>query len=234
MTRDFHSLPLNSSTLQLIEEEHGNSLLRIFDGGAETFNENGNWFGFAIDGQVTIKNSTGSFSLKQGMYFSSDREITLSGEAKVLLICRMNWQGMFSVGGPIEASGRLKYIDGCSDTLLIPPIIKGDACLNYLYFPSDIEQTLHTHPSVRIGVVYEGEGICRSNDKNIPLKKGSLFIIPAETEHAFSTEKSFMKVIAYHPDSDCGPTHENHPMINKTIVNGKSARYLDDIRTVEL
>jgi hypothetical protein len=25
-------------------------------------------------------------------------------------------------------------------------------------------------------------------------------------------------VIAYHPDSDFGPTHENHPMVNRTIV----------------
>ena len=23
-------------------------------------------------------------------------------------------------------------------------------------------------------------------------------------------------VLAYHPDSDCGPTHEDHPMLNRT------------------
>jgi len=40
-----------------------------------------------------------------------------------------------------------------------------------------------------------------------------------------------MRVIAYHPDSDFGATHEDHPMINRTIVNGTSAAVLSDIRT---
>ena len=40
-----------------------------------------------------------------------------------------------------------------------------------------------------------------------------------------------MAVIAYHPDSDFGPTHEVHPMINRTIVDGVSARLIEKIRT---
>ena len=30
-----------------------------------------------------------------------------------------------------------------------------------------------------------------------------------------------MDVIAYHPDSDWGPTDVEHPMVNRTLVEGK-------------
>ncbi|MCH2205262.1 MAG: cupin domain-containing protein [Lentisphaerales bacterium] len=234
MNKEFISLPLDSTTQELIEESAGDSLLQVYSGKATDYSTNGTWFGFVAQGSVSLDTETAKFPLKQGMYFSCPNSMRLSGTGTCILISRLNWQGLFSLGGPIEKSGRLKYIDGCSDTLLIPPVEKGNACLNYLYFPCEIEQTLHTHPSVRVGLVYEGEGICRSSGKEIPLKPGSLFIIPAETEHAFSTKGNFMKVIAYHPDSDCGPTHDNHPMINKTIVKGTSARYLEEIQTAEL
>jgi hypothetical protein len=58
-----------------------------------------------------------------------------------------------------------------------------------------------------------------------------IFVIPALGEHAFATSDDELTVIAYHPDSDFGPEDEDHPMINRTIVNGKSARYIDEIRT---
>jgi len=40
-----------------------------------------------------------------------------------------------------------------------------------------------------------------------------------------------MRVIAYHPDSNFGATDIDHPMINRTMVNGVSASELDAIRT---
>jgi hypothetical protein len=30
-----------------------------------------------------------------------------------------------------------------------------------------------------------------------------------------------MDVVPYHPDSDWGPSHEEHPMVNRTLVGGK-------------
>ena len=38
-----------------------------------------------------------------------------------------------------------------------------------------------------------------------------------------------MIVVAFHPDSDFGPTHEVHPMINRTIVEGVPASQLNSI-----
>jgi len=33
------------------------------------------------------------------------------------------WTGLFAVGGPVEATGRLTYIDGCTDTVLAAPLV---------------------------------------------------------------------------------------------------------------
>jgi hypothetical protein len=40
-----------------------------------------------------------------------------------------------------------------------------------------------------------------------------------------------MDVIAWHPDSDFGPEDDDHPMVNRTIVDGVSAAKIADIRT---
>jgi len=107
----------------------------------------------------------------------------------------------------------------------------GDPCLNLLYFPPGVTQTQHTHPSMRVGMVISGEGECVTPSATIPLVPGGVFVIPTDGLHGFVTRSSAMTVIAYHPDSDFGPTHEVHPMINRTIVNGLSASFLPEIRT---
>jgi hypothetical protein len=117
--------------------------------------------------------------------------------------------------------------------------MKGTSCLNHLHFPRNIHQTLHTHPSVRIGIVANGEGLCHTPYGDIPLVKNNPFaILPADGrssgEHCFFTSQDIMDVIAYHPDSDFGPEHENHPMINRTFVDGVSAATLDEIKTKEV
>ena len=51
------------------------------------------------------------------------------------------------------------------------------------------------------------------------LDKGSVFLIDAQELHAFRTDLSRepMDIIAFHPDSDWGPTDQAHPMINRTL-----------------
>lgn len=155
------------------------------------------------------------------------RLVGLKPDTRVALISREGWQGMPMIGGFIENRGRLRYIDGCTDSLLIPPVKLGDPCLNLLHFPAGIEQTMHTHPSDRIGVILSGRGVCRAvNDgveERIQLEPGMLFCIHAGGEHAFSTDDDELRVLAYHPDSDFGPTDEAHPMLNRTIIDGVSA-----------
>lgn len=188
-------------------------------------------FGFVFKGSASLECASGTFPLYEGMYFSVVGAARLNGQGRGIVVSCGGYSGFFQLGGPIERAGRLKYIDGCTDSLLIAPILKGDPCLNLLYFPAGIRQTPHTHPSNRVGMVVRGTGKCITPEGMIPLFPGQIFLIRVGGLHSFETTSSDMAVIAYHPDSDFGATHENHPMINRTIVNGVSASQLADIRT---
>lgn len=203
----------------------------------------GSYFGFVVDGQTDITSHHAGFelvfTLAKGMYFCVPAgPLSIRGGCGIA-IASLNYRGMFMVGGPIEEKGRLRYMDGCSDSLLIPPTIKGDPCLNHLHFPPGISQTRHTHPSIRIGVVTSGEGHCEVPENEdgtgaaieIPLTPGQIFIIPPEGHHSFFTKDNTLDIVAFHPDSDIGPTHDDHPMVNRTYVNGRSAKEIDEIRT---
>lgn len=199
----------------------------------------GTFFAYVMKGQAWYNSS---FPLRSGMYgcFTSGT-IAADAGARVFLVQADKYDGMRMFGGPIEAVGRLKYIDGCTDSLLVPPVKLGDPCLNHLHFPTDIDQTMHTHPSVRVGVVARGQGECVTPWGVIPMTEGTVFIIHPENgevhqaskvgSHAFRTRERTMDIIAWHPDSDFGPTDEVHPMINRTIVDGVSARHIESIRT---
>ncbi len=179
---------------------------------------------------------TKAYRLKAGMYFSVAGTFTLH-EGKGIVIAREGYRGTFMIGGPVEPVGRLRYIDGCTDSLLIPPVMKGDPCLNALYFPPGIDQTAHTHPSDRIGMVASGRGRCiydrgDGEDETIDLVPGMVFCIHTDGRHKFATPYGeAMRVIAYHPDSDQGPTHEAHPMLSRTIVDGVSAMHRPELHT---
>ena len=188
-------------------------------------------FGFVVEGPATLTAEAGTFTLKTGMYFSVPGEMIVRG-GRGIVMSRREHSAFFSVGGPVEARGRLRYIDGCTDSLLIAPIRRGDPCLNLLYFPQGIDQTEHTHPSDRIGCIYRGRGQCVTPDGVVELEPGMIFRIHADGPHKFRTLKGAdMAVIAYHPDSDFGPTDQVHPMINRTMVGGVSASKVAAIHT---
>jgi quercetin dioxygenase-like cupin family protein len=191
----------------------------------------GTHFGFVHSGQGVLLHDGRVHQLYPGMYFSVPGRFSLIG-GQGIFVTRERWRGFFHVGGPAEWMGRLKYIDGCTDSLLIPPVKLGDPCLNLLYFPAGIDQTQHTHPSDRIGMILSGRGQCVTPDGEIDLVPGMIFCIHTGGLHSFRTPYGQdMRVLAYHPDSDFGPTDEKHPMINRTIVNGTSASEIEEIRT---
>jgi hypothetical protein len=194
-------------------------------------NPNGTTFGYVYNESAILTYNNLEIPLIKGMYFSIPGGFKITGGSGIL-IEYLNYTGFFNIGGPIEAWGRLNYIDGCTDSLLIQPIKKGDPCLNSLYFPPNILQTQHTHPSVRIGIVTAGRGVCVIPQEDIPLLPGLVFIIHTEGAHSFKTSlNEKLTVVSFHPDSDFGPEDENHPMINRTIVDGISANQLKNIHT---
>lgn len=187
---------------------------------------------YVYDGFLQHVGRMGSIMLQTGMYGCfTDGALRSYEHTKAIVIKHEDVRGMSMVGGPIEDKGRLKYIDGCTDSVLVPPVKLGDPCLNLLHFPAGIRQTQHTHPEVRLGMVVHGSGLCVTPAKDTLLHAGMVFCLPAESEHCFYTIKSEMTVVAWHPVSDVGMTDELHPMVSKTIVNGVSATELPEIRT---
>jgi hypothetical protein len=225
-----------------IEDENVSSFIYVYQGSYQLLSED-----------------RPNYILTDGMYASVKGKIILvinEDNSKAIIIevkhnkgeyIKNKFSSYFTLGGKVEEKGRLKYIDGCTDSLLIAPVKLGDPCLNHLHFPVKIDQTQHTHPSHRIGIVAKGYGECITPFGNLELTKGMIFVIKewdGKTyakgldgkdypigQHAFKTTDSTMDVIAFHPDSDFGATDEEHPMINRTIVDGKSAKYIEEIRT---
>lgn len=162
----------------------------------------------------------------QGQYFchttGSEPATLVLGEdsdAQVFAVIRHGFRGQGLVGGPIESSGRLCYIDNCSDSLLVYPPRKGDPSLNHLSFPAGVRQSFHIHPSIRLGVVASGSGHACFADREISLTVGTMFCIEERELHRFRTDDQRLDVIAFHPDGDWGPTDHDHPMLNRTYLS---------------
>lgn len=231
------------AAFELLKNGHG--LLRELPGvrvwgvddGALVLAGDATHFVFCYQGAVTIRQA-GAWPhvLTAGMYASvpGKCDVRPVGQdlSKAMVISALGWLGMMVLGGPLEERGRLRYIDGCTDSLLVPPVRLGDPCLNGLWFPLLTQQTTHTHPSVRIGMVVRGRGRCVTDEDDYELRPGMMFLIHADGDHRFETPSdSGLTVIAWHPDSDCGPTDQAHPMVRRTMVDGVSAALLPELQT---
>lgn len=183
------------------------------------FTGNGTIWGFVHQGQMSAETSELEWMVRPGQWFSFPYQGTikfdLKKNSKVWMLNGVGHKGLSCVGGPVESKGRLRYIDGCTDTLLYCPPVIGDPCLNLLHFPSNVDQTDHFHPTSRSGMIHRGHGSCVSAQDD-GMKEGTIFYLPANVRHKFKTTTVAMDVISFHPDSDWGPTHEVHPMINRT------------------
>lgn len=218
------------------DQQYPTDMHGLAGGTIEITDPQGAWFGYVQHGPLALTVAGREFVVEKGDYFSTARPFSLvamNSDGRAILIRRMGADVPFVLGNDVhQVGGRLKYIDGCTDSLLIGPWKLGQPCLNLLYFPPGIDQTQHTHPSDRLGVITAGKGRCITPEGVYDLLPGMIWRIPAEAPHKFQTDAdSTMTVIAYHPDSDFGPQDEFHPMINRTIVDGVSARLVDEIRT---
>ena len=189
-------------------------------------------YGYVLEGECTVSERGRRVVAGTNTFFCVAGAATLEGMGQCVVTTRFHYKGLTLFGGEVEDWGRLKYIDGCTDTLLVAPVKRGDPCLSALYFPPSTRQTRHVHPSVRCGVILSGEGVCKTPTGDHPLEKGSIFFLPPETYHAFhtgdapGTGRSALTVLAFHPDSDFGPTDADHPMINRTYF-----RFLHRLRS---
>lgn len=209
--------------------------LRLFchpPGEVTALEEGSTHYGYVLEGECTVTERGRRVSAGPNTFFCVAGAARLEGLGRCVVSTRFHYKGLTLFGGEVEDWGRLEYIDGCTDTLLIAPVKRGEPCLNALYFPPATHQTRHVHPSVRCGVVVSGEGTCKTLSGDYPLAKGTVFFLPPETYHAFHTGdvpvagRSALTVLAFHPDSDFGPTDAQHPMINRTYF-----RFLHRLRS---
>ena len=225
----------------MLADLNGNILRCMLSSGI--LSEPGDWqledgathFGYIARGHfnLALRDSDENLTLGPGYYFAVPDGFELYGSlepAMCLMVSRPGHRGFLHIGR-IEREGRLRYIDGCTDSLLIPPILMGDPCLNLLYFPPGIDQTAHTHPSERIDMILSGSGVCITQEGETPLEPGMIFCIHPDGLHKFRTDANDMRVLAYHPDSDFGPTDQDHPMINRTMIGGVSAKQQTEFHT---
>jgi quercetin dioxygenase-like cupin family protein len=186
----------------------------------------GTWYGIADniiaiqgDGDELIPVAANTvFSMPSRKFQPFVADVFDDQEANLWLFYIGGFVGQQVGGVKVEKKGRLKYIDGCTDSVLIPNPKLGDPVLNHLHFPAGIDQTFHTHPSIRLGIVLRGNGVASFPDGEHALATGDIFCLEVGERHRFRTPDEGMDIIAFHPDSDMGPTDEDHPMINRTII----------------
>lgn len=184
-------------------------------------------YGYSF-GENTIELPNKIIELEAGQFFSffvRTKKPTFLLKDQLFMAIRLGYKCQ-NIVGDVEETGRLSYIDGCSDTVLVSPPRLGDPCLNYLHFPMNINQSFHRHPTIRIGVVISGHGINEYRDAQgnltiMQLSPGTMFCLDEQVEHRFITENRPMDVVIYHPDSECGPTDHNHIMRSRTYLSDK-------------
>lgn len=213
----FHTIPRTTGLLlDLAADAFPSQVFGVVDGAIE-LRPGATHHGVVEAGTATLVCSAGTFVLGEGMYFSVLAPASLSVTGRAIVFSRLGGRGVFMVGGPVEERGRLRYIDGCTDSLLVPPVVVGDPCLNLLHIPAGTRQSAHTHPSLRVGVILSGSGRCVTPEGSTALSPGLAFHIPAGARHSFFTDDDALRVIAWHPDSDTGPRDDDHPMLNRTV-----------------
>lgn len=224
---DFRALPCRHGLLVSLADSDFPTAVYGIGAGVLALPAGDTHFGMITAGAAWLRTGEDAFRLRAGMYFAVPGPAAVEAEGadgQGLVVSRLGYRGLFQIGGPVEAAGRLQYIDGCTDTLLVCPPRRGDPCLNHLHLPAGTLQSSHVHPSDRIGVILSGQGVCDTESGPTALAPGMAWHIPAGTLHRFRTAEHSLDVLAWHPDSDFGPTDENHPMRNRTYVRAGTSQ----------
>lgn len=207
--------------------------VQTWNGGALRLRPDASHFITILDGEMIIDNDGIKATLKDYCYGTFPGDAELSGNGNAIIVSSINYKSMALFGGPLETDGRLNYVDGCTNSLLLAPPVKGEPCLNFLNLPSGTHQTPHTHPTIRVGMVVSGYGRCGTKAEPLIFEKGSVFIIPPNALHSFQTDEANIRIILFHPDSVVGPVDTDQTMLNNTFVEGVSAKDLTKLHTKE-
>lgn len=165
--------------------------------------------------QVSFNNTNGAFCVNQP-YVVSGAGMVISFPGLRLLESRYYVQNELDIGN-------LTYIDGGTNTTAIGPSRLGDPVVNYVHFPANMYQTLHTHPSHRIGVIIQGAGKVELDNELYDVRAGETFFMRRNELHNFVTTDSEVILYVFAPDSGTGPTDEINPLKIRTYIGQQRA-----------
>jgi len=116
--------------------------------------------------------------------------------------------------------GNLSYMDGGTNTTASNPGRLGLPVVNYVHFPAGMQQTLHTHPSQRIGLILKGKGEIELDHGQIfPISEGDCWVMERNVLHNFMCNQGEdVTLFVFSPDSGTGPTDEVNPLKVRTYV----------------
>jgi quercetin dioxygenase-like cupin family protein len=155
---------------------------------------------FAVNGHFTIKAGTGTAAVVEYLGLH-------------LLESRYYVQDQLG-------QGNLSYIDGGTNTTAVNPGRLGDPVINYVHFPAGMYQTLHTHPSHRVGMILRGHGqIELDNQQLFEVREGEVFFMQRNVLHNFMCPfDQDVVLFVFAPDSGTGPTDEVNPLKIRTYI----------------
>src|ERR1700722_18392976 len=115
--------PLTLSTFQLLDlrDNAYPTLVYGFKGGLLNLEgtAGSTHYGTVTHGESILHDANGTHLLRAGMFFVCPGSCAIEADGGAgLVISRLNYTGLWQIGGPVEQKGRLVYIDGCTDTLL--------------------------------------------------------------------------------------------------------------------
>src|ERR1041385_7441813 len=122
------------------------TLVYGWHGAALTLPSDATHYGIVTEGESVLRDRHGAFRLQAGMFFVCPSKCVVESESgRGLVISRPGYRGLWQIGGPLETEGRLQYIDGCTDSLLVSPPRLWQPRLNHLHIPPHTNQSPHTH-----------------------------------------------------------------------------------------
>lgn len=173
--------------------------------------------------QTSFNNTNGAFCVNS--------PYTVSGEGMVISFPGLRLlESRYYVQNELDI-GNLTYIDGGTNTTAIGPSRLGDPVVNYVHFPANMYQTLHTHPSHRIGLIIKGQGKVELDNELYDIVEGETFFMRRNELHNFITTDSEVILYVFAPDSGTGPTDEINPLKIRTYIGQQRAdskQYLRD------
>jgi len=179
--------------------------------------------GSFIQNKITFIDTNGAYCVNS--------PYTVSGEGIVISFPGLRLlESKYYVQNNLDL-GNLTYIDGGTNTTAIGPGRLGDPVVNYVHFPANMYQTLHTHPSHRIGMIIKGRGKVELDNEIYEVIEGETFFMRRNELHNFITEDSEVILYVFAPDSGTGPTDEINPLKIRTYIGQQrsdSKKYLKE------